>query len=62
MQQDKTRVLNVRVPEDLFLEVRSLAGRADKTNAQVVTEALRRLLGQQLPASGINPQPTLSNG
>jgi hypothetical protein len=46
MIDKKTRVLNVRVPEDLFLEIRARAGRTDRTNGEIVAEALRCLLGR----------------
>ncbi|MBI3200066.1 MAG: hypothetical protein HYZ29_00905 [Myxococcales bacterium] len=47
-----TRVLNVRIEQDLFLEVRSRAGKTDRTNAELVTEALRLLVAKQASAEG----------
>lgn len=41
------RVISVKVPETLFREVRSFAGRADMTNAEVVAQALRLLFSHQ---------------
>lgn len=53
------RVISVKVPETLFREVRSFAGRADMTNAEVVTQALRLLLSE---AGTINPSQPQLNG
>lgn len=52
------RVLNVRIEDTLFREVRARAGGEDKTNAEIVSEALRIFLGQG-PAEppNTNPQP-----
>lgn len=61
MNEDKTRVLNVRVPEDLFLEVRARAGKTDRTNAEVVAEALRCLLRCQ-DSENVNPSPAEAIG
>lgn len=61
MIEDKTRVLNVRVPEDLFLEVRARAGRTDRTNAEIVAEALRCLLGHQ-DSEDFNPSQAQAQG
>ncbi|HVW26871.1 MAG TPA: hypothetical protein VHC69_15990 [Polyangiaceae bacterium] len=46
MKVQKTRCINVKIPESLFQETRCEAIRSCRTNAQVVTEALRLLLAQ----------------
>lgn len=53
------RVISVKVPETLFREVRSFAGRADMTNAEVVAQALRLLLSQE---EAINPRQAQVKG
>lgn len=49
------RILTVRIDEPLFLEVRAEAGGTDRTNAQVVTAALREFFARRL--KGRDPQP-----
>jgi len=52
------RVLNVRIEDTLFREVRARAGGEDKTNAEIVSEALRIFLGRGPAESpNINPSP-----
>lgn len=64
MTTEKTkRILTVRIEEPLFLEVRAEAGGSDRTNAQVVTEALREFFSR--PSSkpeAINPSKVQPQG
>lgn len=47
MKDKPKRVLNVRIEEQLFLEVRAVAGGTDRTNAEVVTEALKSFFSRE---------------
>lgn len=41
------RVVSVKIPKTLYLEVRAFAGRSEQTNGEIVAKALELLLAEQ---------------